>query len=40
MIYRVVLDHSDEGYSVCCPGPPGCWPQGGTETEALENVRP
>jgi len=39
MTYRVVLQHSEEGYSVSCPGLPGCWSQGATEVEALENIR-
>jgi len=39
MKYRVVLQHSDEGVSVSCPGLPGCWSQGATEAEALENIR-
>ncbi|HEX7191094.1 MAG TPA: type II toxin-antitoxin system HicB family antitoxin [Thermoanaerobaculia bacterium] len=39
MKYRVVLQHSDEGYAVSCPGLPGCWSQGATEEEALENIR-
>ena len=37
--YRVVLRQSEEGYSVSCPGLPGCWSQGATEEEALENIR-
>jgi predicted RNase H-like HicB family nuclease len=37
--YRVVLRKSEEGYSVSCPGLPGCWSQGATEEEALENIR-
>jgi predicted RNase H-like HicB family nuclease len=37
--YRVILRKSDEGYSVSCPGLPGCWSQGDTEEEALSNVR-
>jgi predicted RNase H-like HicB family nuclease len=37
--YRVVLRHSEEGYSVSCPGLPGCWSQGATEEEALSNIR-
>ncbi len=37
--YRVVLYHSDEGYSVSCPGLPGCWSEGKTEEEALANIR-
>jgi predicted RNase H-like HicB family nuclease len=39
MIYKVVLNKSEEGYSVSCPGLPGCWSQGATEEEALENIR-
>ena len=37
--YKVVLEESDEGYSVSCPGLPGCWSQGATEAEAIENIR-
>ncbi len=37
--YRVVLHRSEEGYSVSCPGLPGCWSQGATEEEALANIR-
>ncbi len=39
MIYKVALRRSEEGYSVSCPGLPGCWSQGQTEEEALENIR-
>lgn len=39
MIYKVVLQQSEEGYSVHCPGLPGCWSQGETEEEALENIQ-
>ena len=39
MKYKVVLKKTDEGYSVSCPGLPGCWSQGETEQEALENIR-
>ncbi len=39
MTYRVVLQHSEEGYSVSCPGLPGCWSQGESEAEALANIR-
>jgi predicted RNase H-like HicB family nuclease len=37
--YRVILRHSEEGYSVSCPGLPGFWSQGATEEEALANIR-
>jgi predicted RNase H-like HicB family nuclease len=36
--YPVVLYHSDEGVAVGCPVLPGCWSQGETEEEALENI--
>ena len=39
MNYKVVLRESEEGYSVSCPGLPGCWSQGDTEEEALANIR-
>jgi predicted RNase H-like HicB family nuclease len=39
MKYRIALHKSDEGYSVSVPGLPGCWSQGATEQEALENIR-
>ncbi len=38
MKYKVVLKKSDEGYSVSCPSLPGCWSQGQTEREALQNI--
>ena len=39
MKYKIALYKSDEGYSVSCPGLPGCWSQGATEDEALENIQ-
>lgn len=39
MRYRIALHESDEGYSVSVPGLPGCWSQGATEAEALENIK-
>jgi len=39
MNYKVRIQESEEGYSVSCPGLPGCWSQGKTEEEALENIR-
>jgi predicted RNase H-like HicB family nuclease len=38
MNYKVVLNESEEGFSVSCPGLPGCWSQGETEAEALANI--
>ena len=37
--YKVALQKSEEGFSVSCPGLPGCWSQGATEQEALENIQ-
>jgi predicted RNase H-like HicB family nuclease len=39
MKYPVAIVRTEEGYSVSCPGLPGCWSQGATEEEALENIR-
>jgi predicted RNase H-like HicB family nuclease len=39
MKYRIALHKSEEGYSVSVPGLPGCWSQGVTEDEAVENIR-
>jgi predicted RNase H-like HicB family nuclease len=39
MNYKVVIQESSEGFSVSCPGLPGCWSQGATEAEALENIQ-
>jgi predicted RNase H-like HicB family nuclease len=39
MKYKIAIHKSDEGFSVSVPGLPGCWSQGATEAEALENIR-
>jgi predicted RNase H-like HicB family nuclease len=39
MRYKVNVKKTEEGYAVWCPGLPGCWSQGETEKEALENIR-
>jgi predicted RNase H-like HicB family nuclease len=39
MRYRIALHRSEEGYSVSVPRLPGCWSQGATEPEALDNIR-
>jgi predicted RNase H-like HicB family nuclease len=36
---KVVLHRTEEGISVSVPGLPGCWSEGDTEDEALENIR-
>ena len=39
MKYKVALRASEEGFAVSVPGLPGCWSQGTTEAEALENIK-
>lgn len=39
MRYKIALQDTEEGFSVSVPGLPGCWSQGATEEEALENIR-
>ena len=39
MRYRITLIASDEGYAVGCLDLPGCWSQGETRGEALQNIR-
>lgn len=39
MRYRIALHQSDEGYSASVPGLPGCWSQGASEAEAIENIK-
>ena len=38
MEYTVALHRSEEGFAASVPGLPGCWSQGATEAEALENI--
>lgn len=38
MTYKVALYKSEEGYAVSVPGLPGCWSQGATEQDALNNI--
>jgi len=37
--YKVAVERSEEGFSASRPGLPGCWSQGETEEEALENIQ-
>lgn len=39
MHYKVALYRTEEGFSVSCPVLPGCWSQGETEEEALDNIK-
>ena len=36
---RIALHQSDEGFSVSVPGLPGCWSQGASEAEAIDNIK-
>jgi len=38
MKVKVVLYPSEEGFAVSAPSLPGCWSQGATREEALENI--
>jgi predicted RNase H-like HicB family nuclease len=39
MKYKIALHQSEEGFSVSVPGLPGCWSQGTTEEEAVDNIQ-
>jgi predicted RNase H-like HicB family nuclease len=39
MHYRIALHATEEGFAVSVPGLPGCWSQGMTEAEAIENAK-
>ena len=39
MKFQVLLYETDEGFSVGCPTLPGCWSEGETRDEALENIQ-
>jgi predicted RNase H-like HicB family nuclease len=39
MRYRIAVHRSEEGFSVSVPGLPGCWSQGATDVEAVENMK-
>jgi len=38
MKFKISLFPSEEGFAVCVPSLPGCWSQGATKEEALENI--
>ena len=39
MKYKVNLKKTEEGYAIWVPGLPGCWSQGKSEDDALENIK-
>lgn len=39
MTYKVAIHRTEEGISVSVPALPGCWSEGDTEQEALENIQ-
>jgi predicted RNase H-like HicB family nuclease len=39
MRYKIALQQSEEGFSVSVPGLPGCWSQGNSEEEAIDNIK-
>ena len=39
MKYKIALQKTEEGFSVSVPGLPGCWSQGESEEEAIENIQ-
>jgi predicted RNase H-like HicB family nuclease len=39
MKYKIAMHHTEEGISVNVPALPGCWSEGDTEEEALDNIK-
>ncbi len=39
MKYKIKMMKSEEGYAVWCEDLPGCFSQGETEEEAVENIK-
>ena len=39
MVYRVVLVQTEEGVAAFCPALPGCYGQGDTEADTLDDFR-
>lgn len=39
MQYHIKLIQSEEGWAVSCPALPGCYSQGATREEALQNIK-
>jgi hypothetical protein len=39
MKLEIAIYPSDEGFAACVPSLPGCWSQGATADEAVENIK-
>ncbi|MDR1191894.1 MAG: type II toxin-antitoxin system HicB family antitoxin [Verrucomicrobiales bacterium] len=39
MQYPIVVIENEEGFAAGCPALPGCWTQGATHQEAVDNIR-
>ena len=39
MKYTIVIHRTEEGISVSVPALPGCWSEGDSEEEAVENIQ-
>jgi len=39
MRYKLSFKKTNEGYALWVPGLPGCWSQGQTKRESLENIK-
>ncbi|HUE70637.1 MAG TPA: type II toxin-antitoxin system HicB family antitoxin [Pirellulaceae bacterium] len=39
MKYKIAIHRDPEGVSISVPALPGCWSEGDTEQEALENIK-
>ena len=39
MKYKIAIHRHEEGISVSVPALPGCWSEGDTEEEGLENIQ-
>lgn len=39
MKYKISIKQTEDGYAIWVPGLPGCWSQGQTEQDALENIK-
>jgi predicted RNase H-like HicB family nuclease len=38
MRYKIYIQEDEEGYTVWAPECPGCWAQGVTEEQAMDNI--